>query len=96
MTQTNTKASTTITVRVDVKLKERLEVAAANQNRSNSFVIGEAITDYLHIQELQDAGVRAAIASADRGEFIEHSRVKAWVESLGTENELPMPTPLTK
>lgn len=96
MLQTKTKSSTTVTVRVDTKLKQRLEKVATNQKRSNSYIIGEALAEYLHVQEMQDAGVRAAIASAGRGEFIEHSKVKAWVESLGTDKELPMPVPKAK
>ncbi len=93
MLQTKTKNSTTVTVRVDSKLKSRLEAEATIQNRTNSFIIGEALAEYLYVKEMQDAGVRAAMASADRGEFIEHSRVKAWVESLGTANVLPIPEP---
>lgn len=93
MLQSKTKSSTTVTVRVDTKLKQRLEQVATNQNRSNSFIIGEALAEYLHVREIQDAIVREAIASADRGEMVEHSLVKAWVESFGTDTVLPMPTP---
>ncbi len=93
MTQSNTKSSTAMSVRVDTTINKRLELIAKNQNRSKSFVISEALSEYLHVREVQDAMVREAIASADRGEFVEHSRVKAWVESLGTDKVLPMPTP---
>jgi predicted transcriptional regulator len=37
------------------------------------------------------AGLRRGLAEADRGELIEHEKVLAWIESLGSERELPMP-----
>ena len=36
-------------------------------------------------------GLRRGLAEANRGELIEHERVLAWLESLGSEHELPMP-----
>jgi predicted transcriptional regulator len=35
--------------------------------------------------------VRAAIASADRGELISHEDMMAWVSSLDTDSPLPPP-----
>jgi predicted transcriptional regulator len=36
-------------------------------------------------------GLRRGLAEADRGEFVEHERVLNWLDSLGTDHELPMP-----
>lgn len=36
-------------------------------------------------------GLRRGLAEANRGEFIEHERVLNWLDSLGTDHELPMP-----
>jgi len=36
-------------------------------------------------------GLRRGLAEAGRGEFIEHEKVLAWIESLGSEQELSMP-----
>jgi predicted transcriptional regulator len=35
--------------------------------------------------------LRRGLAEADRGELIEHERVLAWLESLGSDHEKPMP-----
>jgi len=51
----------------------------------------EAIKEYLTVQEWQEQRFRDAIASADRGEGVPHSKVLAWVQSWGTDNELPIP-----
>lgn len=37
--------------------------------------------------------LRQAIAEADRGIFVSSEAVDRWMESWGTENELPMPEP---
>jgi len=84
--------SSTFTVRVDNTAKKRLEKLAKNTGRSRSFLAAEAINEYLAVNEWQVAGIKEAIESADRGEFIPHDQVRAWVNSWDSDNELPMPT----
>lgn len=81
----------TFTVRVDATAKKRLERLAKSTGRSRSFLAAEAISDYLDVNEWQVAGIKRAITSLDRGEGVPHERVKAWVESWGTNSERPMP-----
>jgi predicted transcriptional regulator len=92
MTQSNTKSSTTMSVRLDSVTKKSLEQIAQHEKRSKSFLAAEAIASYIDVYEAQVEGIKKAIASADAGEGIPHAKVKAWVESLGTDKELPMPT----
>jgi RHH-type transcriptional regulator, rel operon repressor / antitoxin RelB len=84
--------TTTLTIRVDQEMKDRLERIAKSQRRSKAFVAVNAIEDYLAVQEAQIRGIEEAIASADRGELISHERVREWAESLGTDKPLPKPT----
>lgn len=74
--------SSTLTIRVNQKMKEQLEVVAQNQQRSKSFVASEAIASYLALQEWQDARVRSAIDAADRGEGISTDEMLSWVATL--------------
>jgi RHH-type transcriptional regulator, rel operon repressor / antitoxin RelB len=84
--------STTFTVRVDAAAKKRLEKLAKSTGRSRSFLAAEAINDYLDVNEWQIAGIKQAISSLDRGEGVEHARVREWVESWGRgRNERPAP-----
>ncbi len=83
--------STTLTVRVETRVKKRLERLARSTGRSRSFLAAEAINEYLEINEWQVAGIRRAIASLDRGEGIPHDEVKDWVASWGSANEKPAP-----
>ncbi|MGK6318125.1 hypothetical protein [Sphingomonas sp. DT-204] len=38
-----------------------------------------------------DGGERQAIAELDAGRFVSHEAVMRWLESWGTDNELPPP-----
>lgn len=84
-------ASTTFTVRVDQRVKKRLEKLAESTGRSRSYLAAEAISEYLDVNERQVAGIKQAIASLDRGEGIAHQHVKDWVESWGSASERPIP-----
>lgn len=84
-------SSSTFTVRVDTTAKKRLEKLAKNTGRSRSFLAAEAINEYLDVNEWQVAGIKEAIASADRSELISHDQVQAWVNSWDSDNELPAP-----
>jgi len=44
-----------------------------------------------NVDDWQVAGIKEAIKSLDRGEGISHERVKEWVKSWGSSNELPRP-----
>jgi len=83
--------TTTLTIRVEPSVKKRLESIAKSQRRSKAFVAVDAIEDYLAVQEAQIRGIEEAIAAADRGELIPHERVREWIDSWGTKNELPVP-----
>ncbi len=84
--------SSTITVRVEQTMKERLDQLAQMQRRSKSFVVGEAIAEYVAMQEAQIRGIEEAIAAADRGEVIPHEKIRSWVDSLHTDKPLAKPT----
>lgn len=83
--------STTLTIRVDQEMKDRLERIAKSQRRSKAFVAINAIEDYLAVQEAQIRGIEEAIASADRGELVAQESVRDWVESWGSDNERAIP-----
>jgi RHH-type rel operon transcriptional repressor/antitoxin RelB len=84
-------ASTTFTVRVEPKVKKRLEKLAKSTGRTRSFLAAEALNDYLDLNEWQVAGVKRAIGSLDRGEGVSHDDVKDWVNTWGRKRERPVP-----
>lgn len=40
-----------------------------------------------------EVAIDTALAEADKGIFVSQETVDRWMESWGTENELPMPEP---
>jgi RHH-type transcriptional regulator, rel operon repressor / antitoxin RelB len=83
--------STTLTVRLDPEVKQRLESVALRIQRSESLLAAEAIEVFLTIQEWQLAAIEDGIAAAERGELIPQEDVQAWAESLGSGHERPLP-----
>jgi predicted transcriptional regulator len=61
--------STTMTVRLDDDLKERLEGLAEATQRTKSFLAAEAIREYLDLNEWQVRETQAALAEADASDF---------------------------
>ena len=84
-------SSATFTIRVDSNVKKRLEKLAKSTGRSRSFIAAEAIGSYLDVNEWQVAGIKRAIEAMDQGDGVRHERVKEWIASWGSKNELPVP-----
>jgi RHH-type transcriptional regulator, rel operon repressor / antitoxin RelB len=61
--------STTMTVRLDDDVKDRLDVLADATQRSKSFLAAEAIRAYVESNEWQISEIRAALKEAKAGDF---------------------------
>lgn len=66
-----------VTVRVKLATKTRLEALARATKRSKSYVIEEALEQYLDVNEWQIDGIVQAIAETDRPDaiFVDHDEV---------------------
>ncbi len=84
--------STTLTLRIDSDIKERLESLAKATKRSKSSLAAEGIEAFVELEERQIEGIKRAMASLDRGEGVAHEEVAAWIASWDSEDELPVPT----
>jgi predicted transcriptional regulator len=69
--------STTMTVRLDDEIRQRLELLAESTQRSKSFLAAEAIRQFVENNEWQVAEIRAAVAEADAGDFASDEEVAA-------------------
>jgi len=85
--------SETVTVRLPVGIKQKLEALAASTNRSKSWLAAQAISAYVEEQSWQTQQVEDAIAIADGEEavWVEGEVVEAWLNSWGTETEKTTP-----
>jgi RHH-type transcriptional regulator, rel operon repressor / antitoxin RelB len=81
-----------LTIHVSRADLDRLHALACSTQRSEADITSEALAVYLAAQEWQVAAIREGVEAADAGgPFLEHSAVAAWLESWGTDNELPPP-----
>jgi predicted transcriptional regulator len=85
--------SVPLSLRLEPELKSRLEAEAESEDRSVSDVATRAIEAFLDSRDALRVDLEAAIAEADKGVFVSHEAVHRWMESWGTDNELPMPEP---
>jgi RHH-type transcriptional regulator, rel operon repressor / antitoxin RelB len=75
--------STTMTVRLDDDVKNRLDQLAEATHRSKSFLASEAIRAYVETNEWQINEIQAALKEADAGDFASDADLaalaKKWV-----------------
>lgn len=69
--------STTMTVRLEDDVKDRLESLSTATHRSKSYLAAEAIRTYVESNEWQVAEIQSAIKEADAGEFASERDVAA-------------------
>ena len=69
--------STTITVRLEDEVRDRLDQLAEATQRSKSFLAAEAIRAFVETNEWQIGEIRAALREADAGDFASDKDVAA-------------------
>lgn len=73
---------------------DALDRVAEALDRDRSYVINQALDAFLEVHDWQVAHIAAAKAEAESGgPFIAHEDIERWIDSLGSESELPAPTP---
>jgi predicted transcriptional regulator len=76
-----------LTFRAPEEKVAKLDPFAALQQRDRSFIINEAVDQYLALQEYHLALIDEGIRAAEAGELIPHSEVvkmvASWSKSLG-------------
>ena len=78
-------------LRLDPTVKARLDDEARSMERSSSWLATKAIESFLEARATKRAAIHDAITEAERGVFISSEAIGEWMDSWGTENELPKP-----
>ena len=82
----------TLSLRIDRKLSDKLERHAKLAKRSKSAFAAMAIENFFEIDAMEVEKTKRALAQAKAGgPFVAHEDVMRWMESWGTESELPRP-----
>ena len=88
---TQPSATVTLTVRVPVKLRRRLEGLAKSTATNRSRLAVRALESYVEEQEEQLARIDQGIRDADAGRVVPHEALKRYLQSWGGERRLPPP-----
>lgn len=81
------------TLRLDEKLKSDLEAEARREDRSASYLATKAIQTMLEARTAKRRMVEKAMLEADKGFFISENKISDWFNSIGSDRELPEPSP---
>lgn len=83
-----------MTVHLKPKVKQKLDDLARDTKRSTAQLASEAIEKYVDVNAWQIAHIKAALAEDEAGgPGVPHEEVVRWIESWGTDSELPRPQP---
>jgi len=81
-------------IRLQPDIEKHLEDAVKRSQRSKNWLINQAIREYLEreVQERQRwQETLEALDSANQGKVIDGDTVHQWLQSWGTDDELPPP-----
>jgi predicted transcriptional regulator len=68
--------SSVLTLRLDAKLKNKLDRLSKSMNRSRSFVAAQAIQEFVSVNEWQINEIKKGLAEADAGDFATEEQVQ--------------------
>ncbi len=83
-------------VRLRPELEKTLEAMAQKSHRSKSWLINQALREYIEHQGREQTRWRQtlqAMESMAQGKAVSSEAVHDWLKSWGSENELPPPQP---
>ena len=83
--------SAPVSVRLQPALNDQVTAIADALDRPKSWVIEQAVADYVAMQAWQLAAIAEGARAADAGRLAAHEDVAAWVKSWDGPNELPTP-----
>jgi predicted transcriptional regulator len=80
-----------VSVRLAPELNKQVTDIAHALDRPKSWVIEQAIKDFVAVQAWHLTAIEEGVRDADAGRVVSHDDVAAWVRSWGQPDELPMP-----
>lgn len=81
-----------LTAHVPTDLAEKVDAMAARLERSRGWVVKQALTAWVDLEEERHRMTLEALADVDAGRLIDHHAIVAWADSLETDKPLPPPS----
>ena len=72
----------TVSFRTDAKKVKTLDALASVQDRDRSYLLNQAVDNYLDLQQYHIELIEKGIRQADNGELVDHSEVEKMVAKL--------------
>ena len=89
--QSDTNKTLPVSVRLQPELNEQVSAIARALHRPKSWVIEQALKDFVAVQTWQMVAIDEGIRAADASHVVAHDEVAKWVNSWDKPDELPMP-----
>ena len=80
-----------LSFRVSPEKAEKLAQLAAATDRPQSWLLEQALNEFLAIQASQIVQIETGLADADAGRMVPHEQVREWLESWGDDDEVDPP-----
>lgn len=80
-----------LTAHVPLQLAEKVDELASRLDRSRGWIVKQALSAWIEQEEERRRLTLEALADIDNARVIDHQDMRAWAESLDTDNPLPAP-----
>jgi len=78
-----TQATDVVSIRIPAKLKKRLTAIAKTMDRSQNWLIANALEDYVELYDWQVEEIKKSVKKADNGgKFYSSEEVNLWIEQF--------------
>ncbi|KQW81370.1 CopG family transcriptional regulator [Devosia sp. Root413D1] len=81
-----------LTAHIPEELAEKVDRYAESMERSRAWIVKQALSNWVDWEEQKLQMTLDALDAADRGELVDDDAVRLWIESLDTDNPLPLPS----
>lgn len=80
-----------LTAHVPLPMIEKVDEIAARLERSRGWIVKQALSAWIEQEEEYRRLTLEALAEVDANQVVDHQSVRAWAESLNSDNLLPVP-----
>ena len=81
-----------VTAHVPLELATKVDVIAVRRDRSRGWILKQALSAWVDQEEQRHRLTLEALTDVDTGKTIDHDEAEKWIERLGTDKPLPLPT----
>ena len=80
-----------LTAHVPLPMIEKVDEIATRLERSRGWIVKQALSAWIEQEEEYRRMTLEALAEVDANQVVDHQSVRAWAESLNSNNPLPLP-----